>query len=206
VKILIACEFSGIVRDCFIAKGHEAISCDLLPSESNGGGHIQGDVLDILYDTWDMIIAFPPCTDLAVSGAAHFEKKKANGSQQKSIDFFMKFTDVPCGKVCIENPIGIMSSIYRKPDQIIHPYYFGDSIPKKTCLWLKGLPKLQYALQDTLFYKNTAAEPEYLEYNSAKTKSGKSRYSVFGKLGKGCGHERSVFHKGISLAMAYQWG
>lgn len=142
MKILIACEFSGIVRDAFISRGHDAISCDLLPSE-RPGPHIQGDVLNILHDDWDMVIAFPPCTHLAVSGAVWFEQKRKDGRQQQGIDFFMKFTDLKCPGVAIENPIGIMSTIYRKPDQIIQPYMFGEPYQKKTCLWLKNLPLLQ---------------------------------------------------------------
>jgi site-specific DNA-cytosine methylase len=143
MKILIACEESQTVCKAFRAKGHEAYSCDILPcSGGHPEWHIQGDVLEQLDKDWNMIIAHPPCTDLAVSGARHFAKKIADGSQQKSIEFFMKFTDLKCPKVMIENPIGIMSSKYKKPDQIIQPYQFGHSVSKSTCLWLKGLPKL----------------------------------------------------------------
>jgi hypothetical protein len=142
MKILVACEFSGKVRDKLIALGHDAISCDLLPSLTEGP-HYQGNVLDILYDPWDMIISFPPCTHLAVSGAKHFAQKIADGRQQEGIDFFMLFANHPCKKVLIENPIGIMSTKYRKPDQIIQPWMFGDQYTKTTCLWLKGLPLLR---------------------------------------------------------------
>jgi hypothetical protein len=144
MKILVACEESQVVTKEFRSLGHEAWSCDVL---SCSGGHpewhIQGDVVPILKDNWDMVLAFPPCTHLAVSGAAHFAKKRADGRQQEGIDFFMQFTKlnhVP--KVAIENPIGIMSKIYRKPDQIIQPYQFGEDASKRTCLWLKGLPPL----------------------------------------------------------------
>jgi len=144
MKILVACEESQVVTKEFRSLGHEAWSCDIL---SCSGGHpewhIEGDVVPILKDNWDMVIAFPPCTHLAVSGAAHFAKKRADGRQQEGIDFFMQFTKlnhVP--KVAIENPIGIMSKIYRKPDQIIQPYQFGEDASKRTCLWLKGLPIL----------------------------------------------------------------
>jgi hypothetical protein len=143
MKILLACEESQAVCKAFRKLGHEAFSCDILPA--SGGHpewHIQGDVLPILEQEWDMIIAFPPCTHLAVSGAAHFAKKRADGRQQGGIDFFMKFANLKCEKVAIENPVGIMSSIWRKPDQIIQPYEFGEPFSKKTCLWLKGLPKL----------------------------------------------------------------
>jgi site-specific DNA-cytosine methylase len=141
MKILVACESSGTVRDAFRALGHDALSCDLLPAD-NGGPHYRGDVRDILGEGWDMILAFPPCTHLAVSGAKHFAKKRADGRQQEGIEFFMLFTRLDCPRVAIENPIGIMSSTYRKPDQIIHPWQFGHGETKATCLWLKGLPKL----------------------------------------------------------------
>jgi hypothetical protein len=144
MKILVACEESQVVTKEFRALGHEAWSCDIL--ECSGGcpeWHIQGDVIPILKEKWDMVLGFPPCTHLAVSGAAHFAKKKADGRQQEGIDFFMQFTKLDhVPKVLIENPIGIMSKLYRKPDQIIQPYQFGEDASKRTCLWLKGLPPL----------------------------------------------------------------
>jgi hypothetical protein len=142
MKVLIACEFSGTVRDAFIAKGHDAMSCDLEPS-STPGPHYQGDVFDILGDGWDLMIAHPPCTHLAVSGARHFAKKRADGRQQQGIDFFMALADCGIPKYAIENPIGIMSSVYRKPDQIIQPWQYGHDTTKSTCLWLNGLPLLK---------------------------------------------------------------
>lgn len=140
MKILIACEFSGIVRDSFIAKGHDAISCDLLPTE-RPGPHIQGDVRDILHDNWDLVIAFPPCTHLAVSGARWFIHKLAE--QEKALDFVRMLLDAPIPMIALENPVSIISTRIRKPDQIIQPWMFGDPFQKTTCLWLKGLPKLQ---------------------------------------------------------------
>ena len=143
MKVLVACEESQEVCKAFREKGHEAYSCDI--QECSGGHpewHLQQDEMTLLSEKWDMIIAFPPCTDLAVSGARHFAKKRADGRQQRSIDFFMRFVNADCPKVAIETPIGIMSSHYRKPDQIIQPYWFGDHARKSTCLWLKGLPKL----------------------------------------------------------------
>lgn len=143
MRVLVACEESQAVTKELRRLGHEAYSCDV--QESSGGHpewHLQQDVIPLLAEPWDMIIAFPPCTDLAVSGARHFAKKRADGRQQRSIEFFMRFANVDCPKVAIENPIGIMSSHYRKPDQIIQPYQFGDHARKSTCLWLKGLPKL----------------------------------------------------------------
>ena len=141
MNILVACEFSGLVRDAFRAKGHNAVSCDLEPSE-RPGPHYQGDVRDLLEGDWDMIIAFPPCTHLCRSGARWFKAKQADGRQQEAIDFFLLFTDLSCPRVAIENPVGIMSTLYRKPDQVIQPWQFGHGEIKKTCLWLKGLPPL----------------------------------------------------------------
>lgn len=141
MKALVACEYSGRVRDALTKLGWDAISCDMLPSDIPGN-HYMGDVRDILYDEWDLIIAFPPCTHLASSGARYFKEKIADGRQQKAIDFFMLFADHPCKHVAIENPVGIMSSIWRKPDQIIQPWQFGHPESKRTCLWLKSLPML----------------------------------------------------------------
>lgn len=144
MKVLVACEESQAVTIELRRLGHEAYSCDI---QACSGGHpewhLKHDVIPLLSEKWDMIIAFPPCTDLAVSGARHFAKKRADGRQQRSIDFFMRFVNADCPKIAIENPIGIMSSVYRKPDQIIQPYQFGDHARKSTCLWLKGLPKLE---------------------------------------------------------------
>jgi hypothetical protein len=144
MKILLACEESQALTKRFREKGHEAWSCDIQPcSGGHPEWHLQEDVLIHLKKDWDMVIAFPPCTDLAVSGAAHFKRKQADGSQQRSIQFFLEFTKLDhVPKVAIENPVGIMSRFYRKPDQIIQPYQFGDDASKKTCLWLKGLPLL----------------------------------------------------------------
>jgi site-specific DNA-cytosine methylase len=143
-RILIACEESGVVTDAFMDIGFTNVwSCDLLPcSGKNLNHHLQQDVTELLKQEWDMIIAFPPCTHLAVSGAAWFKQKIADGRQQQGIDFFLKFTNLKCPKVAIENPIGIMSRLYKKPSQIIHPWQFGHMEQKSTCLWLKGLPLL----------------------------------------------------------------
>lgn len=159
MKVLVACEESQTVCSAFRKVGAEAYSADI--QECSGGHpewHIQGDVIPLLNGScsfvtesgqqitvdgkWDLIIAHPPCTDLAVSGARWFAEKIADGRQQRSIEFFMRFTDINCDHVMIENPVGIMSRLWRKPDQIIQPYMFGDPFEKKTCLWLKGLPHL----------------------------------------------------------------
>jgi site-specific DNA-cytosine methylase len=141
MRVLVACEYSGVVRDAFTAKGHFAMSSDLLPTESPGP-HYQGDVMEIINDGWDLLIAFPPCTHLANAGGAWFEQKRKDGRQRQGVDFFMRMVNAPIKKIAVENPQGIMSTMFRKPDQIIHPYYFGDPKKKATCLWLKNLPRL----------------------------------------------------------------
>ena len=141
LRVLVACEYSGIVREAFKAKGHHALSCDLEPTDIPGE-HYQGDVFDIINDGYDMMIAFPPCTHLCVSGARWFPQKISDGRQQQGIEFFMKLVNADIPKIAIENPIGIMSNKYRKPDQIIQPWQFGHGETKATCLWLKNLPLL----------------------------------------------------------------
>jgi site-specific DNA-cytosine methylase len=190
MRVLIACEESQAVCKAFRALGHEAYSCDILPS--SGGHpewHIQGDVLEQLGKEWDMIIAFPPCTHLAVSGAKHFAQKIADGRQQEGIDFFMLFANHSCPKICIENPVGIMSTKYRKPDQIIQPYQFGHPSKKTTCLWLKGLP---------LLTPTSIVEPIIKTYNDGSKFSADYAWSMAGKRGK--------TYQGIADAMANQWG
>ena len=142
MRVLVACEYSGAVRDAFRAQGHDAVSCDLLPTDVPGPHH-QGSVLDIIDDGWDMMISFPPCTHLAVSGARWFATKRADGRQQQAIDFFMELANANIPKIAIENPVCIMSTQWRKPDQIIQPWQFGHGETKATCLWLKGLPELK---------------------------------------------------------------
>ncbi len=140
MRVLVACEFSGIVRDAFAARGHDAWSCDLVPTE-RPGNHIQGDVMSILNECWDLMVAHPPCTHLAVSGARWFKDKQEE--QRHAIAFFMALATAPIDKIAIENPISIMSTRYRKPDQIIQPWQFGHGETKATCLWLKNLPLLK---------------------------------------------------------------
>lgn len=147
MKVLVACEFSGVVRDAFAARGHDAWSCDLIESE-RGGQHIQGDVLGILGDDWELIIAHPPCTYLTTSGNRWFRPEYADRfpdrarDREEALDFFAKLYNAPAPRVCIENPIGVTSTRFRKPNQIIHPNEFGHPTTKKTGLWLKGLPPL----------------------------------------------------------------
>ena len=146
MRVLIACEYSGRVRDAFARMGHDATSCDMLPTDEPGK-HYQGDVTDILGDGWDMMVAFPPCTHLAVSGARWFKEKRADGRQQAALDFVRLLMDAPIDKIAIENPVSIISSHIRKPDQTIQPWQFGHGETKRTCLWLKNLPKLTPALE-----------------------------------------------------------
>ena len=143
MKILVACEKSQAVTIEMRRLGHEAYSCDIEPcSGGHPEWHLQVDALELFKMKWDMILAFPPCTHLAVSGARYFEQKRKDGRQQAAIDFFMRFANADCPKIAIENPVGIMSSVWRKPDQIIQPWQFGHGETKKTCLWLKGIPLL----------------------------------------------------------------
>lgn len=198
MKILIACEESQAVTIEMRNMGLEAYSCDIEPcSGGHPEWHIQEDVTELLDENWDMVISFPPCTHLAVSGAAWFEQKRKDGRQQQGIDFFMQFVNSKCPRVAIENPIGIMNTIYRKPDQIIQPYMFGDPFSKKTCLWLKGLPHLK---------PTNIVEPE----ERVKFKSGKTMpkwYSDAFKLPpKERARVRSRTFPGIAKAMAQQWG
>lgn len=185
MKILIACEESQEVCKAFRAKGHEAYSCDV--QECSGGHpewHLQQDVTELLDKDWDMILAFPPCTHLAVSGARYFAQKRADGRQQQGIDFFMLFANAKCPKVVIENPVGIMSTVWRKPDQIIQPWQFGHGETKATCLWLKGVEPLK-----------PTNIVEGREQRVWKMPPGPDRAKA-----------RSKTFPGIALAMAEAWG
>jgi hypothetical protein len=204
-RILIACEESQAVTIEFRKLGFEAFSCDLLPcSGGHPEWHIQKDVFEVIGDgsKWDMMIAFPPCTDLAVSGARHFERKIADGSQQKSIDFFMRLANCNIPKIAIENPIGIMSGKWRKPDQIIQPWQFGDKAQKSTCLWLKNLPKLDPT--------DIVEKGEFFEFTSKKGEKKRMPMWYYKALLEAKTPEqrrtlRSKTFKGIAVAMATQW-
>jgi hypothetical protein len=196
MKVLIACEFSGTVRDAFTKLGHDAWSCDLEPSETPGN-HYQGNVLAILNEGWDLMIAHPPCTHLAVSGARHFAKKIADGRQQEGIDFFMKLVDSNIPRYAIENPIGIMSSKYRKPDQIVNPWEYGHKVTKATCLWLKNLPKLTPT--------NIVDKGEIWTAKSGKQMS-QWYYDTSCLPPKEREKARNKTFQGIADAMAAQWG
>ena len=204
MKVLIACEESQAVCLEFRKLGHEAYSCDLKPC--TGGypqWHITGDaVVEAYSGKYDMMIAHPPCTDLAVSGAAWFKIKIADGRQAASIALFMAFVNAPIDKIVIENPIGIMSTKYKKPTQIIEPYYFGDPAKKPTCLWIKGLSPLVYS-------KSEYVAPELVTMTSKKT--GRVRTYSKWEYEASCNQQeratiRSKTFKGIAVAMARQWG
>ena len=196
MNVLVACEFSGTVRDAFTKLGHDAWSCDLEPSETPGN-HYQGNVLAILNDGWDLMIAHPPCTHLAVSGARHFAKKRADGRQQEGIDFFMALANSNIPRYAIENPIGIMSTKYRKPDQIINPWEYGHRVTKATCLWLKNLPKLTPT--------NIVDKGEVWTAKSGKQMS-QWYYDTSCLPPKEREKARNKTFQGIADAMAQQWG
>lgn len=183
MKVLIACEYSGRVRDAFIKLGHEAMSCDLLPTDVRGP-HYQGNVLDIIHDGWDLMIAHPPCTHLAVSGARHFAAKRADGRQQEAVNFFLELAHAPIPRIAVENPVCIMSSVWRKPDQIIQPWQYGHGETKATCLWLKNLRPLV-----------PTNIVEGREARIHKMPPSPDRWKL-----------RSQTYQGIADAMALQWG
>jgi hypothetical protein len=186
MKVLVACEYSGRVREAFRAKGHDAWSCDLLDSEDDSPYHYKGDVLGILDELhgWDLMIAHPPCTHLAVSGARHFAAKQASGVQEEALEFVKLLMNAPVAKIALENPVSIISSRIRKPDQIIQPWQFGHGETKATCLWLKNLPKLV----STNIVEGREARVHKMAPSPDRWK------------------ERSRTYQGIADAMAEQWG
>ncbi len=213
MKVLVACEYSGIVRDAFINKGHEAVSCDLLPSESDLGEHYQGNVTDILNDGWDMMIAHPPCTYLSVSGARWYYHPKdkhlpykerrphpmhpnRRQLQQEALDFVQLLLDAPIKKIVVENPISVISSRIKKPTQIIQPYEYGHPTSKSTCLWLKNLEPLQ---------PTDVVEPIWINVSKGKRMS-KFHYDTYTLPKEERGKIRSATFPGIAKAMAEQWG
>lgn len=192
MRVLVACEFSGIVREAFRARGHNAWSCDLLPSADNSPHHYRVDVEKILAADWELMIAHPPCTHLASSGARWFKDKPKE--QEEALRFIEVLMNAPIPKICIENPVGVISSKIRKPDQIIQPYMFGDPYEKKTCLWLKGLPKLEVT-------KLVKPEPRVV-FSSGKSMP--AWYNLPPSADRGM--KRSITFQGFANAMAEQWG
>lgn len=184
MRVLIGCEFSGVVRRAFRARGIDAWSCDLIPSEDGSPHHIQADVLEVSNGEWTLGIFHPPCTDLAVSGARHFPAKIADGRQQRALDFVQRLLDAPIPHIALENPISVISSKIRKPNQIIQPWQFGHGETKATCLWLKNLPAL--VPTDVVDGRSDRIH---------KMSPGPNRWK-----------ERSRTYTGIAAAMAQQWG
>ena len=192
MRVLVGCEYSGRVRQAFRNLGHDAWSCDLLGSEDGSQFHIHGDVLPLLTGGWDLAIFHPPCTHLAVSGARHFAAKQASGVQDEALEFVRALMAAPIPRICIENPVSIISSRIRKPDQVIQPYMFGHLERKATCLWLKGLPKLtptdDVKRQTMELPANERDKMHYMPPSADRWKL------------------RSTTYQGIADAMASQWG
>lgn len=191
MKVLVACEYSGRVRDAFLRLGHDAISCDLLPSDTPGPHH-QGDVLEILESGWDLMIAHPPCTDLAVSGARHFAAKIADGRQQRALNFVRLLLEAPIPRIALENPVSVISTKIRKPDQTIQPWMFGHPEQKATCLWLKALPPLRATNN---VYEHMLSLPKQERERVHRMGPSVDRWKL-----------RSTTYQGIADAMAEQWG
>jgi len=187
LKVLVACEYSGVVRRAFRLKGHEAFSCDILPSEDNSQYHIQDDVRPLLSQSWDMLIAHPPCTALTVSGNRYYAHRQ--DLIQEALEFVLLFANANVPKIAIENPVGRLSTLWRKPDQYIQPWQFGHDASKKTGLWLKGLPKLQ---PTDVILKDRYAN---------QTPSGQNNLGPSEDRAK----IRSRTYEGIAAAMADQW-
>ncbi len=214
-RILIGCEYSGTVRDAFIKKGFDAWSCDILATDKPGP-HLQGDILNFINNGWDAFIGFPPCTFLSSAGL-HYCNIEVHGNaaieriykRNKAIEFFLKLYSAPINHICLENPLGHISSNILKPTQIIHPYYFGERQMKRTALWLKNLPPLQHNAENTLFEVRTHTDkpvPDQIQFRKA-TGQIKRRYFTDcitnNKLKSG--HEKSKLFQSIADAMANQW-
>lgn len=196
MRVLIACEFSGTVRDAFRARGHDAWSCDLLPSK-DAAYHLVGDARRFLDEApdgkpWDLMIGHPPCTDIAVSGAAHFAAKIADGRQEAALDFVARLMCAPIPMIAIENPVSVISTRIRKPDQVVHPWQFGHKEQKATCLWLKGLPPLRPTAN---VYREMMELPKNVRERIHYLPPSENRWA-----------ERSKTFQGLADAMAEQWG
>ena len=201
MRILVACEFSGTVRDAFRQRGHDAVSCDLLPSDKPGP-HLRGDVLDHLDDGWDLMIAHPPCTFLTVAANKWMNPEyrhrfpRRPQQREEAVQFFMELINAPILKIAVENPIGVMSTRYRKPDQIVQPYQYGHTDRKPTCLWLKGLPLLMPTeIIRPNIKRNRNGNTASVHHDRALSLPPEIRWKV-----------RSMTYPGIAEAMADQWG
>lgn len=208
MRVLIACEYSGVVREAFAARGHDAWSCDLLPSLIPGQ-HIQDDVRAVLGRGWDLMIAHPPCKYLSYAGVAHWNKPGRAELREAAMQFFMEMVNAPIPRICVENPKGYPNTVYRKPDQRIDPYLFGDAARKRTYLWLKNMPKLVYGAPGQLSLFGdllvNCGEPAPVAFYSETSKQpGKPRHWT--NSGYKDDLERSKTFPGIAAAMAAQWG
>lgn len=209
-KVIVICEESQEITEKYRKAGIECYSNDLKPAKINKKWHIQGSCFDIDYSEFQLVIAHPPCTYLSVTGNKWFKPEFVDrfpdriNQRAEAIEFFMKIVSIPVKYICVENPVGIMSSLYKKPDQIIQPYYFGDAESKRTCLWLKNLPKLKHSLTDNLFEKKTHVEPDIITFKSGKTMS--RFYYEASKFNAEIRSEmRSKTFEGIAKAIVNQW-
>lgn len=205
VRVLVGCEYSQVIMSAFFEAGFDAYSCDVLPCEGDySGRHIQGDLLEVINDSWDLLIAHPPCKYISYAATAYWNRQGRVFKRLKALHFFARIWESDVKHICIENPMGCADAIITKHSQIIHPYYFGDQNLKKTCLWLKNLPLLEHREQDDLFSERThisKPEPIYID------KSGKKRYFTDAISGRNkAGHKRSKSFPGIASAMVEQWG
>lgn len=201
MNVLIACERSGRVRDAFAARGHNAWSCDLVESESPGH-HIIGDALQVIeWGCWDLLVGHPPCRTLSYAGMAHWNKPGRAEEREAAMAFFMALVNAPIPKIAIENPRGLPHQAYRKPDQVIHPYMFGDPFMKRTSLWLKGLPKLWWWDKPGSFFEITATD---IPAPASIDRSGKKRYFVDSLTRDPVDRARTF--PSVAAAMAAQWG
>jgi hypothetical protein len=203
MRVLVACEFSGVVREAFRRRGHDAWSCDLLPAEDYPTFHFHGDVRHVARgQSWDMLIAFPPCTDLCSAGAVYWKQKRADGRQKRAVDFVMELANVGyVPKVAIENPVGVLSTLWRKPDQIIQPFQFGDPYWKTTCLWLEGLPTLiPTNVVEPIAHWHGGVRRGGIKKDGTRTPSKLPTALKYGEK------DRSRTFRGIAEAMAAQWG
>lgn len=196
MRVLVACEYSATVRDAFRKLGHDAWSCDILPTDGDPRWHIQGDAMRAAYSQpWDLLIAHPPCNHLAASGAQYWPAKRQDGRQFSAASFFLRLYDAPVARVAIENPVGFIGTVFRKADQTVQPWQFGDPFNKKTCLWLRGLPKLE---------PTNVVTPTH-NWGSNSYRGGGRKKSALPSLHWGA-HDRARTFTGIADAMAAQWG
>lgn len=207
MKVLLACEFSQVVTKAFRERGHEAYSCDILPTDGNPDWHIQDDAFKHLNDGWDMMIAHPPCTFLSYAATKSWNDDGRVWKRLEALDFFAKLWTAPIDRICIENPMGCASPTIAKYSQVIQPYYWGDAESKRTCLWLKNLPKLEYKPYNPLFQDGTEVSPKIYGYYKHGKEKGKPIYgNSYLKFSEDRGKIRSIFWQGIANAMADQWG